>query len=147
MTYEQALQTFGLPASPVYREQIRRLLVEETERARRSDYSEEMLRTLCIQLFSLGVAEDALLIWDAKRSNFDAGCGLDIQFLCGAGLQATKDFLAASSAPTAAKALSYLTDCEKTGDFVGFSPAAWVARYCEYFRLDSTPNEPNNRNA
>ena len=63
--------------------------------------SEEMLRTLCIQLFSLGVAEDSLLIWDAKQSSFDAGCGLDVQFLCGAGLEATKEFLSGSASTPA----------------------------------------------
>jgi hypothetical protein len=146
MNYEQALQAFGLPASPVYREQILRLLVEETERARRSKDEEEMLRTLCIQLFSLGVVEDALLIWDAKESTFDAFAGLDIQFLCGAGLQTTKDFLAASSVPAAERALSYITNCEKDGDFVNFSPAAWIAQYRQYFGLDFTPDDPNNHN-
>jgi hypothetical protein len=58
-----------------------------------------------LQLFSLGVAEDALLVWDAKQSSFDAGCGLDVQFLCGAGLAATKGYLAKSSAQTASAAI------------------------------------------
>lgn len=136
MTYEQALQTFGLPASPGDRDKIRRLLTEEIERAREWEDEEEMLRTLCIQLFSLGVAEDALLIWDAKRSNFDAGCGLDYQFLCGAGLQATKEFLASSRAPNAADALTYLMECEQADGFSNFSPSKWVAHYRRYYGLD-----------
>jgi hypothetical protein len=133
MTCKQALQTFGLPASPVYREQIRHLLAEEIEFAKRGEDGEEMLRILCIQLFSLGVVEDALLIWEAKCANFDAGSSLDIQFLCGAGLQATRDFLAGSSAPAAVKALSCLNECEKTGDFEGFSPTAWITQYRKYY--------------
>jgi hypothetical protein len=134
MTYEQALQTFGLPASPVYREQILHLLVEEIERAKLGEDGAEMLRVLCIQLFSLGVAEDALLIWDAKCSNFDAGCGLDIQFLCGAGLQATKDFLSKSNTLAAADARSCLIGCEKAGDFADFSPEVWIDRYRQYYQ-------------
>jgi hypothetical protein len=82
MNYEEALQEFGLPASSNQRNDIRRLLVEETERERRGDGQPEILRTLCVQLFSIGEVEDALLIWSAKESSFDMGCGLDIQFLC-----------------------------------------------------------------
>ena len=138
MTYDQALHRFGLPASPSDHDEICRLLEAEVELARRSQDREEMLRTLCVLLFSLGCVEDSLLIWAAKRSNFDAGCGLDIQFLCGAGLPATKAFLARSDASVAAEALRYLTKCEATGDFDGFSPEAWVAQYRQYYRLSST---------
>lgn len=141
MTFDEALQKFGLPASPADGDEIRRLLAEEIDRARRWEDGEEMLRTLCVQLFSLGVVEDALLIWDAKHSNFDAGCGLDVQFLCGAGLSITKAFLAASKEPTAAEALDYLTLCERAGDFAEFSPAVWVAQYRRYYDLDPTPDE------
>src|SRR5581483_10198345 len=122
MSYEEALQKFGLPALPVNRDEIRRLLEEEIERERRGESGEEILRTLCVQLFSLGVVEDALLIWDAKHSSFDAGCGLDIQFLCGAGLNSTKEFLSKSSAKTASAALEYLAACEQAGDFQDWTP-------------------------
>ena len=77
MTSDEALLKFGLPASPQCRYEIRRLLAEEIEREKEGKSGEEMLRTLCLQLFSLGVAEDTLLIWDAKQSSFDAGCGLE----------------------------------------------------------------------
>ena len=136
MTHQNALQTFGLPASRADRKQIRHLLVQEIDLARHSQDGEEMLRVLCMQLFSIGVAEDALLVWDAKCANLDAGIGLDIQFLCGAGLQATKDFLAESSDSIAAQALNYLTDCERSGDFADFSPAVWIAKYRRYYGLN-----------
>ncbi|MGB8356734.1 MAG: hypothetical protein WCD79_22745 [Chthoniobacteraceae bacterium] len=137
MTYEQVLQRFGLPASAADHNEIRRLLGEEIGLARHSEEREEMLRVLCFLLFSLSSINDVLLIWDAKQSNFDASCGLEVQFLCGAGLQATKDFLNASKAPTAPEALSYLVDCEQTGDFSGFSPAVWIAQYRRYYGLDA----------
>ena len=135
MTSNEALQKFGLPASLHHRDAIRQLLAEEIERERRGESGEEMLRTLCVQLFSLGVAEDAILIWHAKRSSFDAGCGLDVQFICGAGLAATKEYLANSDAPSASAALEYVMKCEQTGDFEDWAPQASVDRYRRYYGL------------
>ncbi|MDB6024422.1 MAG: hypothetical protein JWM68_645 [Verrucomicrobiales bacterium] len=135
MTNSEALQKFGLPASPQHRDEIRRLLTEEIEREKQGESGEEMLRTLCVQLFSLGVPEDALLIWDAKQSSFDAGCGLDVQFLCGAGLAATREFLASSSVPSASAALEYLTECEQTGDFADWTPQTSIEQHRRYYGL------------
>jgi len=101
VTYEEALQEFGLPASPLDRQAIRHLLEVETDQERRGKGQPEILRTLCGQLFSIGNVEDSLLIWQAKTSSFDSMCGLDVQFLCGAGLDATKAFLADSPVPEA----------------------------------------------
>jgi hypothetical protein len=133
MTNREALQKFGLPASPQHREEIRRLLTKEIKREKRGGSGEEMLRTLCLQLFSLGIVEDSLLIWDAKQSSFDAGCGLDVQFLCGAGFEATKAHLAASSAPSASAALERLTECQQSGDFDNWTPQASIEQYRRYY--------------
>ncbi|HOX08514.1 MAG TPA: hypothetical protein PK280_19115 [Planctomycetota bacterium] len=135
MTSSEALQKFGLPASPEHRDEIRRLLIEEIEREKRGESGEEMLRTLCLQLFSLGVVDDALLIWDAKQSSFDAGCGLDVQFLCGAGLATTKRSLASSTAPSASAALEYVTECERAGDFADWTPQSSIEQYRSYYGL------------
>ncbi len=135
MTYTDALKKFGLPALPSDRDEIRRLLVEETQRERDGCAGEEMLRTLCLQLFSLGTVEDSILIWEAKESSFDANCGLDVQFLCGAGLLATKEFLAGSANPSAADALAYLLKGEKSGDFADWSPQKCLADYQRYYGL------------
>lgn len=135
MTSSETFQKFGFPASPQHRAEIRQLLAEEIEREKRGQSGEEMLRTLCVQLFSLGVVEDALLIWDAKQSSMDAGCSLDVQFLCGAGLPATREFLARSSAPTATAALEYLSECEQTGDFDDWTPQSSIEQYLSYYGL------------
>lgn len=135
MTNVDALQKFGLPASFHYRDEIRHLLAEEIERERRGESSEEMLRTLCLQLFSLGVVEDALLVWDAKESSFDAHCGIDVQFLCGAGLAATKEFLAGSNSSEASAALQYLNECARTGDFADWTPQKCIEQYRSYYVL------------
>jgi hypothetical protein len=133
MTSDEALQKFGLPSSTHHRDELRLLLAEEIERERRSESGEEVLRTLCSQLFSLGVVEDALLIWEAKESSFDAHCGLDVQFLCGAGLDVTKDYLAKSKAESASAALEYLTECERAGDFADWTPEKTLSDYRRYF--------------
>lgn len=137
MTSDEALERFGLPASTHHREEIRALLAGEIEKEEEDGRSgEEMLRTLCVQLCSIGMVEDALLIWRAKRSSFDAGCGLDVQFLCGAGLAITKDFLRTSSDPSARDALKYLMKCEEAGDFTDWTPEHTVLWHRAYYRLD-----------
>jgi hypothetical protein len=65
---------------------------------------------LCIQLFSAGIPRDALLIYRAKMSSFDAGCYIDIQLVCGAGLEPTKAFLRESSEADAKRLLAVLED-------------------------------------
>jgi len=135
MTYSDALQRFGLPSSLQYRDEIRRLLKEEIGLELQGNGREEMLRVLCLQLFSIGVVEDCLLIWDAKNSSFDAGCGLDVQFLCGAGLEKTKEYLAAMSDQPASNALQRLIDAEKSNDFNGWTARKTIADYRHYFGL------------
>jgi hypothetical protein len=136
MTSDEAIQQFGLPAQLEHREAIVRLLAQEVERELQETGNHESLRTFCAQLFSIGRVEDSLPIWSAKSCNFDTMCGLDVQFLCGAGLENTKEFLTASSAPTAADALKYLIECERTGDFTEFTPAKWLSHARFYYGLD-----------
>lgn len=133
MTYEDALQHFGLPASPESGMELRRLLASEIEKEERGESSEEMLRALCLLIFSIGSVHDALLIWKAKQSSFDASCSIDIQFICGAGLAQTKGELAASKDPAGAEALGYLLECEAGGDFDDWKPDDWIARYRDYY--------------
>ncbi|WP_035613618.1 hypothetical protein [Haloferula sp. BvORR071] len=137
MTSDEALQAFGLPAAPAHRDELRRLLAAATElEASGEGAGEEVLRTLCVQLFSIGRVEDSLLIWAAKQSSFDAGCGLDVQFLCGAGLGATKQHLREhSSTPGASQALSYLSACEQAGDFTDWTPQVTIAYHRNYYGL------------
>jgi len=134
---EESLRRFGLVPSDEALPLVRDLLAQEAEAERSGDEREEDLALLCcVQLFSRGLLEDVLRIWDAKRSGMDLGCYLDIQFLCGAGLAETKRFLAAESGTAAASALEYLEKCEKAGDFAGFSPASHLERYRRYFGVD-----------
>jgi hypothetical protein len=135
MTYDEALQKFGLPANPQDREEIRHLLMEETELAIKWEDREEMLRTLTLQLFSIGMVDDSILIWKAKQSSFDASCTVDIQFICGAGLGVTKEYLAKSTDALAPEALDYLSECEQSGDFDGWTPQSSINSYRKYYEL------------
>jgi hypothetical protein len=53
----------------------------------------ELIKCLSAQLVWIGNAENSLLIWQAKSDDFDLMCGLDVQFLCGVGVEVTKDHL------------------------------------------------------
>jgi hypothetical protein len=139
VTNAEIFQRYGLPAAPEHREEIRQLLSEEITRASQSEEQcedAERLRLLCVQLFGMGNVEDSLLIWQAKTITFDTFCGLDIQFLCGAGLETTKVFLQASSDLRASDALEYLLECETTGDFLDWTPQQWLANYHNYFGVE-----------
>lgn len=70
-------------------------------------------------------------MWRAKQTNFDTGCGFDVQFLVGAGVEETLAFLARSDDPAASKAAEYIARCAKGGDFDGRDE--WLAARCAYF--------------
>jgi hypothetical protein len=139
MNVQESLQRFGLVPRDEDLPHIRALLAQEAEAERQgADYErdEDLALLCCVQLFSRGLLEDALRIWDAKRSGMDLGCYLDVQFLCGAGLEATKRFLASQPGEAAAGALQYLQKCEEVGDFAGFSPEAHLRGYRRYFGVE-----------
>jgi hypothetical protein len=112
MTEAEAIERYGLPPAISELPAIRALLIEETERCRANIGDEPLLRLYCLMLFSRGDLDDALPIWRAKMSNFDAGCGIDIQLVCGAGYDQTKAFLATSTLPDAKEALDCLVNCQ-----------------------------------
>ena len=134
MDADESLRRFGLVPSDDALPEIRALLAREAADEREGRAREEDLALLCcVQLFSRGLLEDVLRIWDAKRSGMDLGAALDIQFLCGPGLEATKNYLASQQGEAAADALKYLAECEQAGDFEEFSPAEHLADYRHYF--------------
>lgn len=110
------------------------MLADEADNERNGELREDDLAILsCVQLFSRGQLENVLRIWAAKCSGFDLGCNLDVQFLCGAGLERTKQFLAIQTSQQAAEALQYIQECEATGDFAKFTPEGWLDYYRRYF--------------
>lgn len=85
------LEKYTLAPDPKLAEEMREIIHQEIGNEDRDDNG--ILKLSCSQLFSIGQVEDSLLIWKAKRSDFDAACYLDIRLLCGASLGETKEFL------------------------------------------------------
>ena len=73
----------------------------------------------------------------AKMSSFDAACYIDIQLVCGAGLDATRAFLRESSEPEAKQLLALLQEGSSVRDFDGFTPEGLLGFYRRYYGLSS----------
>jgi len=128
---DESLRRYGLRPAAADLDAVRDLLRIETGRSQ-DDQDTDLMKLCCVQLFHAGGLDDVLAVWQAKESNWDAHFAIDVQLLCGAGVEATKAYLAAEGSPAAAEALSYLAECEAAGDFDGFSvdrQARWWAEY------------------
>jgi hypothetical protein len=72
-------------------EQIRdcfRIELRNYKEAVDSDYLENRYQA-ALYLYIIGAPEDAVLVYDAKMSDFDLGCAFDCEFMLGAGLDKT----------------------------------------------------------
>jgi hypothetical protein len=132
MNEDESLRRYGLRPSTVEVGHIRHMLQAQTA-LQQDDQDTELMKLCCVQLFNTGQLSDVLTIWRAKESSWDAHCSIDVQLLCGAGLDATKAYLAADGTPAASDALRYLLDCEGAGDFIDFSVAQRSREYTEYY--------------
>src|SRR4051812_21157948 len=129
---EAALIRFGLPAKPADRSAIIAALQEQICLEADEAGDQFLMRLLCAQLFSLGEVEDSLLVWEAKSCNFDTHCAIDVQFLCGAGLERTREFLRADGSDAARDALAYIAKCES--DFADFSVERVLRQAREFYQ-------------
>lgn len=91
----------------------------------------EHIYACALLLFDLGVPEDALRLWEAKHLNMDVGIGLDIQFLVGAGVDATLHALSSHGSDAAREAAAHLETCRAAGDFADLT--TWRRTRYEYF--------------
>jgi hypothetical protein len=137
MTEDESLERFGLTPDLRDASEIRAILRQETARERRQqgDGDTELMRLCCVQLFSLGDTEDILPIWQAKTSSFDANCSIEVHLLCGAGLDATKQYLSQQDTADSEKALAHISRCESAGDFDNFSRDGILDSYRRYYGL------------
>ncbi|WP_425395284.1 hypothetical protein [Aeoliella sp.] len=134
MTAEESLARYGLVPAKADLPSIRTLLQQEIACGREGRPSEEDVALLCcVQLFSAGELQDVLFVWSAKQSCFDLGSLIDVQLMCGAGLDETKEYLTEQESEPARIALDYLRACEEAGDFDGFTPDSQLAAYRTYF--------------
>ncbi|MGK5741343.1 hypothetical protein [Micromonospora sp. URMC 103] len=131
MNEDESLRRYGLQPTAADLTHIREMLRAQAD-LEQQDQDTEFMKLCCLQLFNAGQLGDVLIIWQAKESSWDAHCSIDVQLLCGAGLDATKAHLEADGSEDAADALRYLLDCEAAGDFDNFSvaeEARWRANY------------------
>ncbi|MEV0941340.1 hypothetical protein AB0I90_13305 [Micromonospora wenchangensis] len=131
MNEDESLRRYGLQPSSADLPHIREILRTQAD-LEQHDQDTELMKLCCLQLFNAGQLSDVLVIWQAKESSWDAHCSIDVQLLCGAGLDATKAHLKDEGSEDAAEALRYLLDCEAAGDFDKFSVAGdarWRANY------------------
>jgi hypothetical protein len=132
---DESLQRYGLSPVAGDLDEVREILAVQAARERRhqGDGDTELMKLCCVQLFSAGFLTDALLIWHAKESSWDAHCSIGVELLCGAGLEETAAHLTADASPAAAAALEYLRKCEASGDFAGFSVENQSRWYSQYY--------------
>ncbi|WP_239616873.1 hypothetical protein [Cohnella mopanensis] len=129
---DELLKLYGLEPDISYRETLQKLLNDEIDN---DDYKDnEYLKTLCIMLFSIGQVEDTQLVWRAKRKSSDAGIYIDVQLLCGAGLESTIEFLDNLNNDIAKEQIEYLKKCEET-DFKDFSKTEVINNYKQYYGI------------
>lgn len=135
MDVEESLRRYGLRPVGADLDEVRALLREHTAREQHTqgEGDTELMRLCCFQLFNSGDIDDVLLVWSAKQASFDAACSIDIEFLLGHGLDATKAHLSANRAPAATAALDRLRELEADGEFESFSAEEHSASYDRYY--------------
>jgi hypothetical protein len=77
----------------------------------------EDLMLACYLLGQHNQVEDCLKIWEAKEADFDSYCGVDIQLMMFTGVDKAIAFLESQTSELAQRALKYVKDCDKAGDF------------------------------
>ena len=90
--------------------------------AKRKDSDSEIGSTdnimyACYLVGLCGHLEDSILIWQAKKTDFDTYCGVDIQLVVFAGVSKTVLYLKTLKTEESAEAVTYLQECWDAGDF------------------------------
>ncbi|MBL8678639.1 MAG: hypothetical protein JNK05_05715 [Myxococcales bacterium] len=76
-----------------------------------------IVRLICAQLFSVGELSDVLRIATARAASDATRAAVELELLCGAGLDATMSWLEASTDPIARDALGELRSARRAGGF------------------------------
>jgi len=140
MTEIESLMQYGLkPTSadlPAIRELLASQVQKEKEAQGRGDA--ELMKLCCIQLFNAGLLRDVLAIWSAKTASMDSDGSIEIQLLCGGGIEVTKGFLSTQDSDEAQAALTRILECEAAGDFGAFSVDDFSTFYENYYSDDAS---------
>ena len=77
----------------------------------------ENLYRCAFLLYRVGDVRDVELLWQAKNVDFDTGCGFDVQFLAGAGIDETVRYLQMKPDMDSAAALEFILKRKESGGF------------------------------
>ncbi|NGZ76629.1 hypothetical protein [Saccharibacillus alkalitolerans] len=133
---EILLERYGLEPAEKDREEIGERLRREIGDANRKD--NEAMKLLCVLLYSFGRPEDALTIWAAKSSGFDAGIAVESELLIGAGLDDTMLYLLEGEDLTeGAPAAALLRHLEGLQEALLTPRGELLAFYRNYYGTDS----------
>jgi len=112
--------------------QFTTVLLDGFTRLRKEPENEISIEDLMLACYLLGQhnqVEDCLKIWEVKETDFDSYCGIDIQLMMFAGVDKTIAFLESQTSELAQRALKYVKDCDRAGDFteldVYFNEEPW----------------------
>ena len=92
----------------------------------------ENLYQAALYLYVIGDPSDAVRVYDAKMSNFDLGCGIDYQFMLGAGLEET---IAHAKSINREDMAEYLEGLRSDPDLPDIDE--WLQFKINYFGLDT----------
>lgn len=84
---------------PMYRKVVLRLIQIEIKHREDTYEDYEMFYWCIFLLHRFGEVSDVETIWKAKYIDFDSSFGVEAQFLVGAGLEKTIDYLKAKNTP------------------------------------------------
>ena len=135
MNEDELLAKYGLNPAQSDLPVLRDLLRAEIDNPARYNDGNDYLKALCILLFAGGQVQDAALIYEAKTSSFDAASYIDIELICGAGLEATRKHLSSLGTRPAQEALDHLQSWEAAGEFEDFTVAGQLEVYSNYYGL------------
>ena len=98
---------------------LRKMLIIEIDQ-RKNDIIGDLYENLywcAFLIYRIRDVNDVDILWIAKNTDFDTYCAFDIQFLIGAGLENTIEYLSGKSDVNSQKALDYILSCKDAGDF------------------------------
>ena len=108
-------------------------LLDKMTSIRKADANKLSGDSLMFACYILGFhnqVDDCIKIWDAKATDFDTYCYIDIQLVPFAGVEETISFLKQQNTDKAKKVLEHIEACHKAGDFDNLD---------EYYSKDNLP--------
>ena len=97
----------------------------------------DLLRCYSAMLSSLGDADETTHLWMTREKSAKLREGLEIKFLCGAGIELTRGHLQGLPGKSATKAMDELNACAEAEDLDTWTVQDWLDYYHCYFGTGS----------